>query len=405
MMTRDDADQALTAVASGYERIATAMYTIDSHPGLAFLKGAVLSGRTLVAWQDVRARVDVLWAQFGALRGLLEAARAVRAQRSRPGDDELAELTRLLDDPVVELDAAGMPLDGASTAPTWLGRRGDGQAGWLRLTELARRMEVRCTETASLLTEVDDATTAVNAALAPVADSLRRLRHLAADIGAEQEVAEAAGAALDRLGGQALGDPLAAAQTNSMQSGLRRLAADIDATNARLAEVSRVRDEFPRRVETLRQALDELAAAEAATHRSYAVVGAKIAGPGLPAVPAAVAGLRQRLPALEAAGEPWIRRAGALAALEGDVAAATQRAAELRAAADGLLDRRAELRGRLDAYRAKAARLGYAEHPDLSTLHREAKELLYTSPCDLAAATRAVAGYQRSLAELIEERQ
>jgi hypothetical protein len=395
MMTRDDADQALATVASGYERIATAMYTIDSHPALAFLKGGVLSGRTLVAWQDVRARIDVLWAQFGALRGLLETAQAIRAQRSRPGDEELTELTRLLDDPVVELDAAGMPLDGASTAPT----------EWLRLTELARRMDTRCAETVSLLAEVDSATTAVSAGLAPVADALLRLRGLAADIGAEQEVAEAAGAALDRLGAQALGDPLAAAQNSSIQGGLRRLAADIDAATARLGEVTRVREEFPRRVEALRQALDELAAAEVAAHRSYAVVGAKIASPGLPAVPAAAAGLRQRLPTLEAANEPWIRRAGALTALEGDVASATRHAAELRAAADGLLDRRTELRGRLDAYRAKAARLGYAEHPDLSKLHREAKELLYTSPCDLAAATRAVAGYQRSLAELIGERQ
>lgn len=395
MMTRDDADQALATVASGYERIATAMYTIDSHPGLAFLKGAVLSGRTLVAWQDVRGRIDVLWAQFGALRGLLEAARAVRAQRSRPGDEELTELTRLLDDPVVELDAAGMPLDGVPTAPS----------EWLRLTELVRRMETRCAETTSLLADVDSATTAVSTRLAPVADSLRRLRGLAVEIGAEQEVAEAAGAALDRLGAQALGDPLGAARTDSVQSGLRRLAADIDAAGARLAEAARVRDEFPRRVETLRQALDELAATEVAAHRSYLVVGAKIATPGLPAVPGAAAALRQRLPALEGSTEPWVRRAGALAALEGDVAAATRRAAELRAAADGLLDRRAELRGRLDAYRAKAARLGYAEHPDLSTLHREAKELLYTSPCDLAAATRAVAGYQRSLAELIGERQ
>ena len=62
------------------------------------------------------------------------------------------------------------------------------------------------------------------------------------------------------------------------------------------------------------------------------------------------------------------------------------------------------LSGTFDERLRKAARLGYAEHPGLSALHREAKELLYTSPCDLATATRAVAGYQHRLAELIGDR-
>jgi hypothetical protein len=394
MLTRDDADQTLAALASGYERIATAMYTIDSHPGLAFLDGGGLAGRTLATGQDVRTWVDALWAQFGTVRNLLEAARAVRARRSRPGDEELTELTRLLDDPVVELDAGGMPLDGAVTAPT----------EWLRLTELVRRMEARCAETASVLAEVDTAAAAAGAALAPVTGALDRLRRLAADLGAEQQVVAAAAAALDRLTEQALGDPLGAARSDSVQSGLRRLAADIEASRARLADAARARDEFPHRVEALRRALGELAAAEAEAGRSYAVVGVKIAQPGLPPPPSAAAGLRDRLPAVADATVPWVRRTKALAALEGEVAAAARRAAQLHAAADGLLDRRAELRGRLDAYRAKAARLGHAEHPDLSTMHREAKELLYTSPCDLAAATRAVAGYQHSLAELAGER-
>jgi hypothetical protein len=382
MMSREEADRALATVGSGYERIAAAMYTIDSHPGLAFLKGAALSGRTFAAWQDVRARIDVLWAQFGALRNLLEVARAVRGQRSRPGDEELVELTRLLGDPVVELDAAGMPLDGASTAPT----------EWLRLVELAARMETRCAETTSWLAEVDSANTAINAGLGPVADAVAQLRRLTTELGADPEVAAAAAAELDRLSQLALGDPLGWRDSRSVESGLRQLAADVEAARARLAEVARVRDEFPRRVERLRQALDELAGAEAQTARSYAVVTVKIARPGLPPAPSAAAGLRSRSAELARSTGPWVRRAAALTTLEGDVAA------------DGLLERRAELRGRLDAYRAKAARLGYAEHAELSTLHREAKELLYTSPCDLAAATRAVAGYQHALAELMGER-
>jgi hypothetical protein len=84
------------------------------------------------------------------------------------------------------------------------------------------------------------------------------------------------------------------------------------------------------------------------------------------------------------------------------VTAARERAAHLHEAADGLMRRRAELRGRLDAYRARAGRMALAEHEQLSALHRTAQELLYTSPCDLPAATRAVVAYQRYLNELTE---
>ena len=71
---------------------------------------------------------------------------------------------------------------------------------------------------------------------------------------------------------------------------------------------------------------------------------------------------------------------------------------ELRTAADvavGLVERRAELRGRFDAYRAKAARLGVVERPDVLAAGDRVRDLLWTRPCDLAAATVAVFEYQR----------
>ena len=70
----------------------------------------------------------------------------------------------------------------------------------------------------------------------------------------------------------------------------------------------------------------------------------------------------------------------------------------LRTAADeavGLVERRSELRGRFDAYRAKAARLGVVERPDVLAAGDRVRDLLWTRPCDLAAATVAVVDYQR----------
>jgi hypothetical protein len=62
-----------------------------------------------------------------------------------------------------------------------------------------------------------------------------------------------------------------------------------------------------------------------------------------------------------------------------------------------LVARRDELRGLLGAYKAKAARLGAAENEDLAARYDQARELLWTAPCDLAAATAAVTGYQQAI--------
>jgi hypothetical protein len=59
--------------------------------------------------------------------------------------------------------------------------------------------------------------------------------------------------------------------------------------------------------------------------------------------------------------------------------------------------KRDELRGLLGAYKAKAARLGAAEDPGLAGRYDQARDLLWTAPCDLAAAEAAVAGYQQAV--------
>ncbi|MET0703150.1 MAG: hypothetical protein ABWY93_26190, partial [Mycobacterium sp.] len=65
----------------------------------------------------------------------------------------------------------------------------------------------------------------------------------------------------------------------------------------------------------------------------------------------------------------------------------------------GLLDRRVELKGRLTAYQAKAARLGFGEDPELLASGRIAAGLLSRRPCDLRAITRAITDFQQLIAE------
>src|SRR5947209_1810462 len=58
---------------------------------------------------------------------------------------------------------------------------------------------------------------------------------------------------------------------------------------------------------------------------------------------------------------------------------------------------RNELRGLLDAFRAKAGARGLDEDPDLDRLYAAAKDALYTAPCDLPAAESMVREYVKAV--------
>jgi hypothetical protein len=92
--------------------------------------------------------------------------------------------------------------------------------------------------------------------------------------------------------------------------------------------------------------------------------------------------------------EDWRQLATELPALEREVDEALRRArAELTEAGQPMRER-AELRGRLSAYRAKATGLGRIEDLALEQRYQRARDLLWRAPCNLAVAAAAVADYQ-----------
>jgi nucleoside phosphorylase len=137
----------------------------------------------------------------------------------------------------------------------------------------------------------------------------------------------------------------------------------------------------------LRVAIAELAAAEAAADELCRTVRDKIAEPGLPQ-------LVVHTPELTARLDDGLTD---LPALERDIVSARKEIAELHARAAGLLERRRELRGRLEIHLAMAVKLGVAEADEVGARYTRARELLWTKPCDLRAATRAVHDYQRAV--------
>ncbi|MFU8872882.1 hypothetical protein [Micromonospora sp. SL4-19] len=390
-MGSEEADFAIVGLVAAHDRISAAMYALDAHPGLVVLRGDDLRGMTRRVAAEALGRLDILWSQFAALRSVLDRVKTVRGARSRPGDDELSELTVLLRGPVLPLAPDGMVVDDplAGPAPNWVTAMG-----------LAQELERASAEVTRTLDGVQSA----------YAEIAGRFEQLARALDRARTSAEALGYASTGPEVERLDKRLAESTFDAMCDLLETagpppaLAAEIDALAARLADLTRLRDAYPDRVRRLHAAVDEVVEAEAETGRAYDLANEKIASPGLPAAPDAGPALRAHLAQLDQLHreQRWPRLADELSIVERSVTEAREHATQLREAAEGLLHRRAELRGRLDAFRARAGRLGLAEHDALAQLHRTAQDLLYTSPCDLPAATRAVVAYQRYLNELTE---
>jgi hypothetical protein len=168
---------------------------------------------------------------------------------------------------------------------------------------------------------------------------------------------------------------------------------------AEVDSVAKVRDSARQRIDAAARAQATAIAAWQDALSAWQRAAVKIADEFLPAVPAAYPGTafqRASLDALASAGL-WQRLSAEIDRAERDVAA--EIAAYRKAAddAESALGRREELRGMLQAYKAKAARLGGAEDFGLTERYDAARELLWTAPCDLRAAADAVAAYQQAI--------
>ncbi|MFF5233683.1 hypothetical protein [Dactylosporangium sp. NPDC000521] len=362
-------DRAVADLAAAHDRLAAALYTVDTHPAQV-LRDVQLHGATAAAWPG--ADVARLWSGFVAVRDVLEQLRALRG-RSRD-----VTTARILTTPV-----ATDPLDGLPSLPP---------------AALLADLEQRCAAAVAVLDRIEAARTALTDRIIELDTALEAAVAAHHRVGADHT--PTTGPLQQRLRqvyGAALGDPL-----TIDEAAWTALRDDLTAVVRRLADLAALRTALPARLTRLDTLLDALAAAEQRAHRAYAAAAEKIADPGLPDPPdvhdrfaGEVAAAVRATDALDLDGWPALDRR--LTALDRDLTAAVTAAEDRVAAATGLLDRRLELRGRLEAYRAKAVRVDRVEDPVLMSHYQIARDLLWTAPCDLRAATRAVFAYQQAL--------
>jgi hypothetical protein len=197
-------------------------------------------------------------------------------------------------------------------------------------------------------------------------------------------------------------DPLALWQNGQVDgSRVARLRDRAAAAMTRARELAALRENSGRRIAAVTAVVTAARSAwqDAMAARSRAA--AKIAAEALPTPPEvhSLAGRLAALDTLKAQGR-WTRLDSELDLIEKQATVVTKGCRDTEQQAAALLDRREELRGLLDAYQARAAKLGGAEDSDLDARYAQARELLWTAPCDLTAAADAVTGYQQAVLSL-----
>ncbi|WP_433721932.1 hypothetical protein ACQP0C_20005 [Nocardia sp. CA-129566] len=384
LLTLAEIDGELAARATEFDAITATLLELDRHPGHTLLQRYPPTGLTEQRWQPVRAALALMWADYGRLEGILDTAKQVRGTRSRLDDGERAELTRLL---------RGRPYEATRTPIPMAQRSLTGPAEevlFVGLADTVDRMRATFPEIAEFLDAVDAVNTRVMSGLAPLQDMVDRAR--------------AAGGETTELG--AIGDGIAALLSRSATDPLALTVAEIDARIAELsgelgrvasllAELDAVASDWAGAIAETRRRLTALGDTRTRAAAARAQVEAKILAGPLPVHPDDSAALGAQLDAL-AANQAAVAD---LVRLRVQIADATAGAATAEELAQGLLDRRIELRGRLAAYQAKAARLGVSEDRDVLAAGQIAAGLLARRPCDLAAVTRAVADFQQIIGE------
>ncbi|MEU0438932.1 hypothetical protein ABZ202_03925 [Streptomyces sp. NPDC006186] len=415
VMDRDEVDRALARLGAEHEAIETSLLALQDHAGRRLLEGAELTGVTKERWASTEAAITLLWAYFDAYSDALRTARQIRARRRWSSREDLVELTELLRGEPVTLAGSAAALANAPTLHGGPGRLSERYS----LSALVDRMNELYASSLDMVVAADAVWSALPARIDLLAAELQRTRQLAHSVGVRPgehpagDDLERITRTLARLREQVISDPLAfwvPAQGSSAPGGGRpdttvydREARALEDVRREIDAVLTVRQDAEKRLVRLRDVLSraDRTLAEARTARGEVL--AKIAATEVPVVSGPPTVLQEQL---ATAAEyrrhaQWHRLSPLLEELEQKAEEELLRARESLTAVTAPLAVRAELRGRLDAYKAKVARLGLAEDPELVELYERARRMLWSAPCDLRVAEQAVLRYQRAAAEAL----
>jgi hypothetical protein len=388
-MNLAELDQQLQRYRQAADAMSTNLLDLEGDSNRKLLDGATLTGESARRWGEAKGALAQLWQWFSRFQDVVTKATELRGTRSRIEPDKLRQVEILLCGQSIELSTEQIPLaERPLLGPTQTSLH-------CSLDDLLGRMSSTFEQIKAMVVQTGEAWNNLLPRLQAATTELNRLTGLAATL-AEQHVPELdeARAGLDRLTATLASDPLSVDQ---------RAAADVERTLAvagsDLDRLAALRDRLGLELQQADQLMDELSTAVADAQAAHAENRLKISRPAVqpppPLDPATPAEL-QRIATLSKRGQ-W---RAARQALDAWTKRTNQQIHDMRRATDACwapLTARNELRGRLDAYRAKANAFGLLEDPDAEAVYNEARSILYTAPTDLAVAVSLVDRYQKAV--------
>lgn len=373
VLTTEEIDRELEARSREVTAASSTLLELDDHPGLQHVRRYPPTGVTAQRWAVVERSLDALWEDMTRMTSILDSAKAVRSRRSKPDDEDRIELTAWLRERPLEVSRERIPL--AERVITGPGEN----VGYVGLAEMARDMQTAYPAVVAFLDDVDRINSLIVQRLGPLQERL-------------DDAGLSGPAAISELLAASATDPLSLTAPE-VEERVRAITADVDRRTAELAEVLTLQADWPTALAVAATRLDELRSAWDRTAEVRARVERDVVSGPLPVHEDVEPALRAELATITAVDPAALRRVSTR------IDDALRVAGDDEQLAQGLLDRRTELKGRLTAYQAKAARLDLGEDRDLLASSRIASGLLHRRPCDLRAVTRAVADYQQLLAE------
>lgn len=393
-LTRAEALAAQEKRATERDQIQANLLELDASFGKRLLEGGSLTGTTKLRWGAAAAELASVWQTFTGYTEVVRQAGEILDSVRHPSSALLARVSELLTGPAVQVSGPLVPL---AERKLTAGATSDDE---VTLATAVQRMTAAFSQITDVVGATERVWNEVTERLDDIAAVLGPAQLQAADV-ADAELSDALNAAeadLRRLRGVLTTDPLSLWHDDGVDmTWADRLLRQARTAATRAAEVARLKQDADRRIAETAAKVAAASACEADAGQVCAEAVQKIAAGELPVPPAATAQLASRLAALDAmkAAGRWQRLATELEAIDHDAVAAAAQWQEAGSAAQALLDRRNELRGLLDAYRAKAAKQGAAENVELAALYQRARDLLRDAPCDLLTAGDAVRLYQR----------
>ncbi len=385
-MKLDEIDPAIRQLRAAAERVGANLVEIERDPVRQMLDAASLRGETAVRWIAARDALVYLFDGHGRVDALVERILSVRGTFPSVDPRCAPELEALLAGPAVELttDRVSIADRGLLDASTRVVRCTADEL----IAHMTQAFEVVKATVVAVGGVWGEAVPRIGATRSVLAAAVTRASGLGGEWSGELAAAQLS---LDDLGDMLAADPLSVEPfaVDRVEQTVAAIAREIDAAG-------RLRDELSDRIDAGRHLVDELGAAIRSCREAQREVSEKIAScspaepvDGRPDLARELEGIVARTQT-----QQWRTVEREFEAWNAAAHAARVRVERLESDARATLAQRDELRGRLDAYGAKAAGVGRVEDAQLSRLFDAAQAALFTAPTDLERADALVRRYQ-----------